>query len=95
MSELKYETLHYEVMQQIAKITLDRPPANLINLKMTQEYHAALQRADMDPNVRVIILSGAGDGLSGQSDPAIPGRGTAPCCIALPYGNPTRIRQRY
>ena len=68
MSELKYETLHYEVMQQIAKITLDRPPANLINLKMTQEYHAALQRADMDPNVRVIILSGAGDGLSGGVD---------------------------
>ena len=35
---------------------------------MTQEYHDALRRADTDTNARVIILSGAGDGLSGGVD---------------------------
>ena len=68
MPESIYQNLRYEVEDQIAKITLDRPPANLINLEMTQEYHAALRKADVDPEVRVIILSGAGDGLSGGVD---------------------------
>ncbi len=68
MPDSSYETLRYEVEEQIVKITLDRPPANLINLQMTQEYHAALRRADVDPEVRVIVLSGAGAGLSGGVD---------------------------
>ena len=68
MSESNYQNLRYEVEDQIAKITLDRPPANLINLEMTQEYHSALRKADVDPDVRVIILTGAGDGLSGGVD---------------------------
>ncbi|MEE2608648.1 MAG: enoyl-CoA hydratase/isomerase family protein, partial [Pseudomonadota bacterium] len=68
MSKSNYKTLHYEVKNQVARITLDRPPANLINLQMTQEYHDALQQADTDPNARVIILSGTGDGLSGGVD---------------------------
>ncbi|MDA1371457.1 MAG: enoyl-CoA hydratase/isomerase family protein [Proteobacteria bacterium] len=68
MPESNYQNLRYKVEDQIAKITLDRPPANLINLEMTQEYHAALRKADVDPEVRVIILSGAGDGLSGGVD---------------------------
>jgi len=68
MSKSNYKTLHYEVKNQVARITLDRPPVNLINLQMTQEYHDALRQADTDPNARVIILSGAGDGLSGGVD---------------------------
>ena len=63
-----YETLHYVVEDQIARIILDRPPANLIDRTLTLEYHAALQVADEDPQVRVIILSGAGAGLSGGVD---------------------------
>ncbi|MDP6652559.1 MAG: enoyl-CoA hydratase/isomerase family protein [Gammaproteobacteria bacterium] len=68
MSESNYQTLRYEVEEQIARITLDRPPANLINLRMTQEYHGALRQADVDPEVRVIILCGAGEGLSAGVD---------------------------
>ncbi|HAJ75688.1 MAG: enoyl-CoA hydratase/isomerase family protein [Gammaproteobacteria bacterium] len=68
MPETNYQTLRYEVAEQIARITLDRPPANLINLQMTEEYHAALRHADVDPDVRVIVLCGAGDGLSAGVD---------------------------
>ena len=35
---------------------------------MTLDFHHALLRAESDPEVRVIILSGAGKGLSGGVD---------------------------
>lgn len=68
MNEITYETLRYHVENNIAEIILDRPPANLIDRKLTLEYHAALRSADADMNVRVIILSGSGNGLSGGVD---------------------------
>ena len=68
MPDSNYQTLKYSVNQQIAKIKLDCPPANLINREMTLDFHHALLRAESDPEVRVIILSGAGRGLSGGVD---------------------------
>ena len=68
MPDSNYQTLNYSVENQIAKITLDCPPANLINREMTLDYHHALERAGTDPEVRVIILSGSGNGLSGGVD---------------------------
>ena len=69
MPDSNYQTLKYSVNQRIAKIKLDCPPANLINREMTLDFHHALLRAESDPEVRVIILSGAGKGLSGGVDP--------------------------
>ena len=68
MSDPNYQTLKYSVKKRIASITLDSPPANLITRDMTLDYHNALMRAGSDPEVRVIILSGAGKGLSGGVD---------------------------
>ena len=68
MPEENFETLHYRVEDNIAEIILDRPPANLIDRKLTLEYHAALRLANEDKSVRVVILSGNGDGLSGGVD---------------------------
>ena len=68
MSDPNYQTLKYSVKKRIASITLDSPPANLITRDMTLDYHNALMRAGSDPEVRVIILSGAGRGLSGGVD---------------------------
>ena len=64
-AESAFETLHYTLEENIALITLDRPPANLIDRQLTLEYHSALHRANSDPKVRTIILTGAGNGLSG------------------------------
>jgi enoyl-CoA hydratase/carnithine racemase len=68
MDDSNYDTLRYEVADGIAKIVFDRPPANLIDRQSTLEYHAALLRADADPEARVIVVSGAGRGLSGGVD---------------------------
>ncbi len=65
---MSYQTLKYSVADSIANIILNRPPLNLIDRELTEEYHAALARADADPMVKVIVLSGEGKGLSAGVD---------------------------
>lgn len=63
-----FDTLDYSVADGVATITLDRPPLNLIDMALTLEYFAALERADQDRAVRVIVLRGNGRGLSAGVD---------------------------
>ncbi len=58
----------YQTEGALATITLNRPPLNLIDQKMATEYMNALDLADNDPSVKVIILAGSGKGLSGGVD---------------------------
>jgi enoyl-CoA hydratase len=62
-------SLTYEVTGRIARITLDRPErGNGITLDMPRELAACVERADLDPNVHVIALSGRGKGFCGGYD---------------------------
>jgi len=65
MTAETFQTLLYRVDEHIAEIVLNLPPLNLIDRELTLEYHRALRAAEADPEVRVIILSGMGRGLSG------------------------------
>jgi enoyl-CoA hydratase len=66
---MAFETLRYEVDGRIARITLDRPErGNGITLEMPRELTAAVEQADLDPNVHVMALSGAGKGFCGGYD---------------------------
>ena len=67
MSE-QYANVRYSVDAGVARITLDRPPLNLIDLELTQEYMHALDCADADTDAKVIVLDGAGKGLSAGVD---------------------------
>jgi enoyl-CoA hydratase len=61
--------IDYRVTERIARITLDRPHrGNGITLEMPRQLAAAVERADLDPNVRVIALSGNGKGFCGGYD---------------------------
>jgi enoyl-CoA hydratase/carnithine racemase len=60
--------IRYKVTDGVAEIILDRAPLNLITTEMVHQYFAALAAANEDPEVRVIVLSGAGKGLSGGLD---------------------------
>jgi enoyl-CoA hydratase len=62
-------TLTYEVDGRVARITLDRPSrGNGITLQMPRELADAVERADLDPAVHVIALSGNGKGFCGGYD---------------------------
>lgn len=55
------EQIGYEVADRIATITLNRPEArNGYTITMADEIAAALGAANADPQVRVVVLTGAG-----------------------------------
>jgi enoyl-CoA hydratase len=57
-----FRSVAYHQDGRIARITLNRPASyNAIDPYMPTELKQCIQRANDDPNVRVILLSGAGD----------------------------------
>src|SRR5437868_186719 len=64
-----FQTLRYESRDRKAYITLSRPERlNAIDDRMPGEIRAAVERADNDPDVHVIILSGDGDAFCAGYD---------------------------
>jgi enoyl-CoA hydratase len=62
-------TMTYETTGRIARITLNRPQrANGITFAMPRELALAVERANLDPAVHVIALSGNGKGFCGGYD---------------------------
>ena len=61
---MTFATLIYEAAGRIARITLDRPERlNAIDEKMPGEIRAAVERANADDGIHVIVLQGAGRGF--------------------------------
>lgn len=59
---MNYENILYEVRDSIAYITFNRPKVlNALNRQTMQELLIGLGTAKLDPAVRVLILTGAGD----------------------------------
>ena len=59
---MAYETIRYEAADEIATVTLDRPAKmNAYTTQMGVEIAEAMLRADADSDVRVIVMTGAGD----------------------------------
>lgn len=56
-----YESVLYEVREQVATITLNRPQVlNAFDATLRRELIAAIQQASADEDVRVVVLTGAG-----------------------------------
>jgi enoyl-CoA hydratase/carnithine racemase len=63
------ELIRYEVVDRVAVITLNRPDRlNAILPGMGDEYARLLLRADADPDVRAIVVTGAGRGFCSGAD---------------------------
>jgi enoyl-CoA hydratase len=61
--------VQYEVLDRVARITLDRPErGNGITRGLVEELAECVERADLDPAVHVLVLSGNGPGFCGGYD---------------------------
>lgn len=66
---MAYQTILYDVADQILTITLNRPDKlNAYTPTMQAELIAAFDAADADDNVRAIIVTGAGRGFCAGAD---------------------------
>ena len=63
-----YETLQYEVTNQTAYLTLNRPDVfNAFNEQLSREFQQGLKAAQKDEGVRALVITGAGKAFcSGQ-----------------------------
>lgn len=63
------KTMTYEVTGKIARITLNRPKrGNGITMDLPRELATCVERANIDPTVHVIALTGNGSGFCGGYD---------------------------
>ncbi|QHC01216.1 enoyl-CoA hydratase [Epidermidibacterium keratini] len=68
-SASEYTEIIYDVSDQIATITLNRPDKlNAFTSTMARELISAFKAADADDDVRVVILTGAGRGFCAGAD---------------------------
>jgi enoyl-CoA hydratase/carnithine racemase len=66
---MSYETILYDVEDQILTLTLNRPEKlNAFTREMLYEMIDAFDRADVDDNVRAIIVTGAGRAFCAGAD---------------------------
>lgn len=66
---MRYETMTYEARDGIGTITMNRPErSNAMNAQWFQDFGAVLERANLDPEVRVVIITGAGEAFCTGGD---------------------------
>ena len=90
-----FQTLTYETADRSCRITLDRPErGNGLTRTLIEELAAAVEHADLDPAVHVILLAGNGKGFCGGYDlvdsAEEQGFATGGDHGDLPHGAPTR-----
>ena len=65
---MSHQTLELRRDRAMARITLDRPPANALDLTMARELAEVALVCDEDPEVRVVVLTGRGKAFCAGGD---------------------------
>lgn len=65
---MSHQTLELRRDGPVARITLDRPPANALDLTMARELAEVALACDEDPGVRAVILTGRGKAFCAGGD---------------------------
>ncbi|MDP9014638.1 MAG: enoyl-CoA hydratase-related protein [Pseudomonadota bacterium] len=66
---MHFDTLLIERRDHVARVTLNRPDKlNALNLPLIDDLSAAAASIDADPDIRAVLLTGAGGGFSSGAD---------------------------
>ena len=80
------KTMTYEVTDRVARITFNRPEkGNAIVADTPLELSALVERADLDPGVHVILVSGRGEGFCAGFDLSAYAEGSSSAGGGSPY----------
>ena len=70
-----FETLEYSLTDHVARVALNRPEQrNAVNARMRDELLQVLDTAQMDPEIRALVLTGNGKGFCTGADLSGPRR---------------------
>ena len=58
---MEFSKIILEKEENIAIITLNRPPMNPISIELVKEINAAINNIQNDPSIRAVIITGAGE----------------------------------
>lgn len=61
MTDTTFQFIRYEVVQGLATITIDRPSFNVLDIPTMEEVCVALQRCQVAPDVKLLVVAGAGN----------------------------------
>jgi enoyl-CoA hydratase/carnithine racemase len=85
----EYKEIIYEKQRGGVLITLNRPEAmNAISRNLIKELHGALDEVEADPEIRAVVVTGAGRAFSAGMDQGKTARGRRRD-LHWPYGIPT------
>lgn len=62
------DRVRYEVREDIAYLTLDAPPVNILSAAVMGELTGALQRAQLDRSLKAVAITAAGKAFSAGAD---------------------------
>jgi len=57
----EFKNIIYQKDGELAKININRPPFNILNVETCREIVKALEDVEKDDNVRVLVITGAGE----------------------------------
>jgi cyclohexa-1,5-dienecarbonyl-CoA hydratase len=58
---MSYKNILYDNMDGVAKISINRPPLNILNNETLLELTMALENARSDPSIFLVVITGVGD----------------------------------
>jgi cyclohexa-1,5-dienecarbonyl-CoA hydratase len=61
MTQKNYENILFEIKEEKALLTINRPPLNILNIATMEEMNEVLRSLMENKEVKVVIISGSGD----------------------------------
>jgi cyclohexa-1,5-dienecarbonyl-CoA hydratase len=58
---MKFKNILLEKKEGVAKLTINKPPLNILDIDTLEEMNQALAELKTDDEVKVVVITGAGD----------------------------------
>jgi cyclohexa-1,5-dienecarbonyl-CoA hydratase len=65
---MEFENIIFKKKDGVARLTLNRPPLNVLNIAMMKEINQALESIQNDTSLKVLVITGTGKAFSGGVD---------------------------